>query len=391
MVHLNVWQRVNHFVDSKQLTRKDLLKKNIQRYSSVSALGMAEFDLMPQTFVLPHEYTLFVQSFTQLQAAATASGEGNGFHYWIMKPVGLSRGRGILLVKDLSDLTYSQESVIQRYIERPLCLDGYKFDLRLYVLVTSFQPLEAFIYKDGFARVSTAAYSLDPQTMNNKFIHLTNSSIQKQNIEGPSSDNPLLKHAADVDDDVGGGSKIALLGPHGLWARLRLHQIDTDALWASICSVVLKSLAVVDDKMVYQPCCFEMFGYDILIDSDLKPWLLEVNASPSLGRETRLDVRVKNAMIADIIRLLDPAPYDRAALARVLKRRLGKMAKSKFSFQGKNDNDLESDLREILGESYYPRRYGEMPAYLGNYDMLCPHTKSYERVLKLKKKMFKSS
>eukprot|EP00597_Dinobryon_sp_UTEXLB2267_P005558 CAMPEP_0170078646 /NCGR_PEP_ID=MMETSP0019_2-20121128/15209_1 /TAXON_ID=98059 /ORGANISM="Dinobryon sp., Strain UTEXLB2267" /LENGTH=155 /DNA_ID=CAMNT_0010291675 /DNA_START=333 /DNA_END=800 /DNA_ORIENTATION=+ len=147
----------------------------------------------------------------------------------------------------------------------------------------------------------------------------------------------------------------------------------------------------VDDKMVYQPCCFEMFGYDILIDSDLKPWLLEVNASPSLGRETRLDVRVKNAMIADIIRLLDPAPYDRAALARVLKRRLGKMAKSKFSFQAKNDNDLESDLREILGDNYYPRRYGEMPAYLGNYDMLCPHTKCYERILKLKKKMFKTS
>ena len=64
-----------------------------------------------------------------------------------MKPVGLSRGRGISLIKDLSDLAYSQESVVQRYVENPLCLDGYKFDLRLYVLVTSFQPLEAFIYK----------------------------------------------------------------------------------------------------------------------------------------------------------------------------------------------------------------------------------------------------
>ena len=181
--------------------------------------------------------------------------------------------------------------------------------------------MEAFIYRDGFARVSTAAYSLDPETMTNKFIHLTNSSIQKQNVSGPSVDNPLLKHCDDPDDDAG-GSKISLLGPHGLWARLQAKGIDTDALWSSICNVVIKSLVVVDDKMTYQPCCFELFGYDVLIDSDLKPWLIEVNASPSLGRENKLDVRVKNAVIADIIRMLDPAPYDRAALARVLKRRL---------------------------------------------------------------------
>lgn len=389
MTHLLVWQKVNHFENSKQLTRKDLLKKNIQRYTTMSVLGMAEFDIMPQTFVLPHEYTAFLQAFTELQATAVAAAQGNGFHYWIMKPVGLSRGRGILMIKDLNDLTYSQESVIQRYIERPLCLDGYKFDLRLYVLVTSFQPLEAFIYKDGFARVSTAAYSLDPQTMSNKFIHLTNSSIQKQNAEGPSMDNPLMKHSTEEDDDAG-GSKIALLGPHGLWARLRESNIDVEALWSNISAVVLKSLAVVDDKMTFQPCCFELYGYDILIDMDLRPWLLEVNASPSLGRENHLDVRVKNAMVADIIRLLNPAPYDRAAVARVLKRRLGSMTKTKFSFNAKNDNDLERDLLDILGENYYPRKYGEVPEYMGNYEWLCPNTKCYDRILKLKKKIFKS-
>lgn len=45
--------------------------------------------------------------------------------------------------------------MVQRYVPDPMVLDGYKFDLRLYVLVTSFHPLEAFVYGDGFARVST--------------------------------------------------------------------------------------------------------------------------------------------------------------------------------------------------------------------------------------------
>jgi len=61
--------------------------------------------------------------------------------------------------------------------------------------------------------------------------------------------------------------------------------------------VIIKSLVAVDDRMTHQPCCFEVFGYDIIIDDSLRPWLLEVNTSPSMARDTPLDVRVKNAMI----------------------------------------------------------------------------------------------
>ena len=73
--------------------------------------------------------------------------------------------------------------------------------------------------------------------------------------------------------------------------------------------------------MTHQPCCFEVFGYDVLIDSALRPWLIEINASPSMARENALDVRVKNAMICDTIRLIDPLPFDRAAVASVLRKR----------------------------------------------------------------------
>lgn len=94
---------------------------------------------------------------------------------WIMKPCGKSQGAGIFLINKLSKLkkwsrearsnafnpqiTSGKESyVISRYIDNPLLIGGKKFDLRLYVLVTSFRPLKAYLFKLGFGRFCTVKY-----------------------------------------------------------------------------------------------------------------------------------------------------------------------------------------------------------------------------------------
>lgn len=64
-----------------------------------------------------------------------------------MKPIGKSRGRGIKLINNIIDVTCTDNIVVQKYLKNPLLLDGYKFDMRIYVLVTSVHPLEAFVYR----------------------------------------------------------------------------------------------------------------------------------------------------------------------------------------------------------------------------------------------------
>jgi hypothetical protein len=229
-----------------------------------------------------------------------------------------------------------------------------------------------------------------------------------------------------------GGTKIPLRGSNGLWARLTppgAHSSASGAVerdvWRSICSLVTKSLLCIDDKMCYQPSAFELFGYDVLIDQDYRCWLIEVNASPSLSRENQLDVIVKNAVVRDTIKLLDPPAFDREALAAVMKRRLSEQS-SKKGGESKGSNVehhkpkqklkkqqsdggsvsrpgagvspldpviavLEDDLKKILGPDYTPRKYGEMPKELGAFQRLCPGTPFYEKALKLKGKIIRTT
>lgn len=62
-------------------------------------------------------------------------------------------------------------------------INGKKFDMRMYVLVTSFHPLRVYLYNEGLARFATEQYSNDPNILKNKFVHLTNFSINKRNTK----------------------------------------------------------------------------------------------------------------------------------------------------------------------------------------------------------------
>ena len=70
------------------------------------------------------------------------------------------QGKGIWLTDRVEDLVDCEAMVAQRYIPNPLLVDGYKFDLRIYALVTSVAPLRVMLYKDGLMRLCTEKYKV---------------------------------------------------------------------------------------------------------------------------------------------------------------------------------------------------------------------------------------
>lgn len=67
--------------------------------------------------------------------------------------------------------------VISRYIDKPLLVGGKKFDLRIYVLVTSYRPLKVWLSSLGFARFCNVNYTSDISDFDNMMVHLTNVAI----------------------------------------------------------------------------------------------------------------------------------------------------------------------------------------------------------------------
>ena len=347
------FQKVNHLINNRVVHRKDLLHKHIMRVRKLNKKCNEIFNIMPLTFLLSKEYVNFVEEFHRMK-------DTDDYNIWIVKPVGKSRGKGIFLIDNISDVPLNDTFLVQKYLTSPLLLDeGYKFDMRIYCLVTSVNPLEMFLYKDGFARVSNELYSMD---ISNMKVHLTNAAIQ--NRQAKKSKN---------FEKIYGGSKISL---DMLRDKLRRqYGIDFDSvIWPQVKDIIVKVFICCQNDIPYCPSTFEMFGFDVIIDSNLKCWLLEINSSPSLERSNVLDDEIKLPLVQDIIKIVDPIEVDKFALINVLERvmKIKNNQKNKNIYLYSPKIQLNIDLTNIF-KGKIPRKFGEEPKDTGRFEMICPN------------------
>jgi tubulin polyglutamylase TTLL9 len=348
-VRLSEFQKVNHFRNHYELTRKDLTIKNVRRYKRMLEKAdrreeAESYDFIPATYSLPADYGLFEVEFKK-----------NPNSIWIMKPPAKAQGKGIFLFTKIADIAdwkkdysrnagtvrsnvgiYSKKAdasaaaggggggvgddgkpqsgvaapgcskdearaaatagttvggdiepyLAQRYIDRPHLIGGKKYDMRIYILVTSWSPLSAWLYRGAFCRFCHHRFDLGD--IDNTFIHVTNVAVQKTNP----------KYSVDAGCKWG----LRMLKQY---IAASSGEAAANRAMADIQGIMLKTLLAVQNVMMQDKHCFELYGYDVMLDADLKPWLIEVNASPSLTAETPSDYHLKFNLLEDMLNIVD--------------------------------------------------------------------------------------
>jgi tubulin polyglutamylase TTLL6/13 len=295
-LQLKPWQFVNHFPGTFAISRKIELARNMERLQKTFP---DLYNFHPRSLLLPTQAS-------DLKLLLSGSARPRTF---IIKPDLGSQGRGIFLVQDSDSVSNCRDpAVAQEYIS-PYLIDDLKFDLRIYVLLASVDPLRIYIFKEGMARFCTETYRC-PTADNLKeiFRHLTNYSVNKhntrfkQNEQNAGTDDQSHKRSMSCVF-----SEIAALGG------------DVDALRSEIDRIVVLTILSVQPWLqhnyrasfkseCHRSRCFEILGFDVLIDKDLKPWVLEVNHSPSLSCDSGFDMELKDKVIMDSLKIADIPP-----------------------------------------------------------------------------------
>lgn len=327
-VTIKPWQRINHFPGIINIARKTKLAENLQKMKEKFG---TDYNFFPTTYILPRDLPSMRES-----DLFTASGKSKCT--FIVKPDGGCQGRGIFLTRSLSALEDLKSThVAQRYIPNPLLIDGKKFDLRVYVLITSCAPLRIYIFRDGLVRLCTQDFVTPSKSnLDNQFIHLTNYSINKQSDDFQDGES---------DDDSGkSGTKRSIKWLLSHLSSERGEEV-VRKMWEEIGQIVNKTLlsitpilereyssifgpnsstdcdiaskdSVIDEaglnsranqtneskeskrrgKRVAGSRCFTILGFDVLLSTDLKPHLIEVNHLPSFTAGSKLDQTIKSSV-----------------------------------------------------------------------------------------------
>ena len=283
---LHPWQVVNRLPSVNIICRKAPFVRLIQRIQTHFPLL---YDFLPRSFILPIQNSEFIQRVSRHEKK------------YIIKPDNGSLGQGITILDEkMSYNPVSHLSIAQEYTESCL-VDDTKFDCRIYVLVTSIEDLQIYVYRGGVARFCSQKYG-----SNTIYSQITNTAVNRKN-PGTTVE------------------KITRMVPD-VFEQLAKQGVNIDLLWEEIDKVAVFTILSVYNYLlqgVKKKCpscgysrCFQILGFDILIDRKYKPKLLEVNYRPSLERDTESEGKMKCEMLSEAMKIAAPLNEIQKRLSR---------------------------------------------------------------------------
>ena len=357
-------QIINHFECHNEISNKRNLFVNLLRYCEYNRINL--FSFYPVTIILNFKQEFFkeqIEGFKQLYYDIPSLLEDNtkedekpktytdyfrvnlvkrvgstqkmvipksnyiGKNVWLLKRINLNRGREIRVLSDIGTILNEIETskkenkfnylIIQKYIEAPFLYNRRKFDIRIWVLFTFISKtykFEVFVFKEGHLKACSETFNLDSDDL---YVHLTNYSVQKynKNFSKIEIGNEISFETFQKELDKRGDGK----------------NFKKDVL-PKIIKIIAISANASKNKIniLSRKNCFEIFGYDFILDKNFEPFLLEINTNPGLEISSPLIEMLVPRMIDDAFRLTIDEFFERCDEDRKI---------SKFKVEGYSDEE----------------------------------------------------
>lgn len=222
----------------------------------------------PATFLMPEDRDA-------LLAHATAEPSA----LFIAKPRRGTGGQNMTISRDARALSERADVVVQRYIDRPYLVDGRKGHVRLHGLVTALDPFRAYLHAEGIVRFAPQPYDSSDSALADVHAHITNTALHQ------GHPNLVVSQKAE-EENVG-----AVWSLSAYLDRLKADGVDVAALREEMKVLARGFLRMVHAEGVFglqakfprRAFPAKLFGLDVLIDADAKPWLIEAQRKPAMA------------------------------------------------------------------------------------------------------------
>ena len=374
-------QFVNHFEYHSELTNKSKTFINLIRYCEFNEINL--FSFYPMTIIIvlnSNSFNSQIESFKKLyndipdliydeddkeknknllnknyidyfnvnlskkigsiQKMKIPKTHYSGKNMWLLKRDNLNRGRKIKVFSNLEDIIkeinnlYEQKSpcnlIIQKYLEQPLLYNNRKFDIRIWVLFTFIRidnKYEVYVFKEGHLKACCDEFNIDSDDL---FIHLTNYSVQKHNKNFSKTEIGNEISFNDFQKEL--NENHAKKGKDNTSIDFRKD------IFPEIIKIIALSANAVKGKinLSNRANCFEIFGYDFILDANYRPFLLEINTNPGYEESSPLIKMLVPRMIDDAMKLTIDKEFETRYknTENIKENNEGNVKKSKYEVEG---------------------------------------------------------
>ena len=286
----NKFQKINKYFNYMEYISKSSLYSN---YKNFKDRYPNDYDYMFETYSYPEQKNIIKKKFKNY-----IINESN--YLWMIKPKLASLGNNISILKDFSQIKL-KDYIITKFLDNPHLINGYKYDIRFHGLISSIKPLKLYLYNEGFVRFCSEKYNFSTYSLDNKYEFITNIYLNKKNKEKYI----YPKNSSEIE-------KSHLWNLETLKNYYKRNNINYNKIYSEVSDIFIKSLLTVREKLIKTILNYKLkfsnfyhlIGFDIILDENLKPYLLEFNRRCSLRDDNVAEKNYVYNLIVDTLNII---------------------------------------------------------------------------------------